>query len=311
MSALDAPSHHPDYRHVALFHDGPDELAATLAPELGEALDRGDAVLVCTNEQVWGRLAGSLGRRADAVQYLPDAVRYERPTVAMKMVHDVLRREVARGAPTVWSVGAIPFDGERDSGWVRYEAAVDAVLSGLPLRAVCTYDTRLLDTSLLDAAARTHEHLVDGDGWRTSTHYAGALGLPIPVVDVPTGPAIVDADVESPAAARRLVLGVQHRLGRHELDDLLLAVSELVTNAHCHGGPPVALRMWIGDERIVAEVTDGGTGIDDPFFELRPPQLRDGGAGLWIVGQLSDALVSTRTSAGAHAMVLERRRTHG
>jgi anti-sigma regulatory factor (Ser/Thr protein kinase) len=312
VSVLTAPAHRdPGYRHAALLHDGPDELAAALAPDLADALDAGDAVLVSTNDTVWRRLAASLGRRADDVQYLPDDVRYERPAVAVKIVHDVVRRELARGAGAVWSIGAIPFDGDRDVRWLRYEAAVDDVLAGLPLCAVCTYDTGILGADLVDAALRSHQHVLDGDGWRTSPRDGSQVAIPTPVIDRPGSPPIVDAEVDAPAAARRLVLGAQDGLDRDELDDLLLAVSELVANAHRHGRPPVGLRVWIRADRVLVEVTDDGDGIDDPFFELRPPQLGVGRAGLWIVGQVSDVVASTRTPTGAHAMVAELRRTCG
>ena len=83
----------------------------------------------------------ALGRRAADVTHIAPDVRYSRPGVAMATVRRFADDAVAAGAPTAWSIGAIPFDGTpRDRRWVRYEEAVDDVLGQLPLRAVCAYD---------------------------------------------------------------------------------------------------------------------------------------------------------------------------
>ena len=52
---------HPDFGHIAVYHDGDDDLAERLAPEIARALDDGDAVLLSSRPAVWQLVAASLG----------------------------------------------------------------------------------------------------------------------------------------------------------------------------------------------------------------------------------------------------------
>lgn len=97
-------------------------------------------------------------------------------------------------------------------------------------------------------------------------------------LDVECGPA-------GPAQARRAVTECTSRLGLEEAgDDLLLLVSELVTNAVRHGVPPVRLQVDVDDTQVRVAVDDG-----DP----RPPRPRtadtdaEGGRGMVLVDLLS------------------------
>ena len=79
------------------------------------------------------------------------------------------------------------------------------------------------------------------------------------------------------------------------IDDVRLIVSELVTNAILHGGPPVQLRMRKGGRRLLIEVRDG---------TLSTPQLRralpsdNHGRGLLIVSLLSERWGTRPTPTG-------------
>ena len=71
-----------------------------------------------------------------------------------------------------------------------------------------------------------------------------------------------------------------------ELDDLIVAVSEVVTNAHRYGHGPVGLRIWAGADRIVVTVVDAGSGPADPFAGFLPVNSEaSAGLGLWITHQ--------------------------
>jgi anti-sigma regulatory factor (Ser/Thr protein kinase) len=85
-------------------------------------------------------------------------------------------------------------------------------------------------------------------------------------------------------------------MGRERVDDLVLAVNELVTNAVRHGDGGGTLHVWRRPSRIVCQVDNGGQ-ITDPLAGRRTPVLdAPGGLGLWTVNQLSD-LVEVRSSA--------------
>jgi serine/threonine-protein kinase RsbW len=77
------------------------------------------------------------------------------------------------------------------------------------------------------------------------------------------------------------------------LDDFVLAVNELLTNAVRHGGGRGELRLWLADDTLVCEVADGGLGIgaDHLANHDRPAPDTAGGWGLWLADQLSDTMV--------------------
>jgi len=69
-----------------------------------------------------------------------------------------------------------------------------------------------------------------------------------------------------------------------EVDDAILVVSELVTNAALHGRGPVVLEVSVEDAAIVIAVSD--TGDEDPVRQP-PDQLSEDGRGLRIVDRLA------------------------
>jgi anti-sigma regulatory factor (Ser/Thr protein kinase) len=72
--------------------------------------------------------------------------------------------------------------------------------------------------------------------------------------------------------------------------DLVLAMSEVVTNGIRHGRGRRHLRVWIDGRTVTCEVTDDGDGPADPLAGYRPPTpLSTGGRGLWISQQVCDA----------------------
>jgi anti-sigma regulatory factor (Ser/Thr protein kinase) len=73
--------------------------------------------------------------------------------------------------------------------------------------------------------------------------------------------------------------------------DLALAFNEIATNAVVHGSPPTTTRVWEEDGEVICEVTDAGSGIDDPYpGQVPPPVDSPGGRGIWLARQLCDRL---------------------
>jgi anti-sigma regulatory factor (Ser/Thr protein kinase) len=73
------------------------------------------------------------------------------------------------------------------------------------------------------------------------------------------------------------------------LEDFVVAVNELLTNAVRHGGGSGHVELWREDGFVVCEVIDQGTGLADPRPD-RPPVDEPGGWGLWLAGELTDAI---------------------
>jgi anti-sigma regulatory factor (Ser/Thr protein kinase) len=109
-----------------------------------------------------------------------------------------------------------------------------------------------------------------------------------------TAPAVELAD-PSPATARATVAGFarHHRLATDEIDNLVFATHEAVTNALVHGRPPTLLRLWAQPDQVTVTVTDTGPGPADPLVGLLPPGPLNGPRsgprlGLWLSHQLVD-----------------------
>jgi anti-sigma regulatory factor (Ser/Thr protein kinase) len=298
---------HAEFEHVALFHDGPEELSRMIVPGMRDGIDRGEAMFVCVGDSQWRHLARSLGDAAEAVTYMPAGERYSRPAAAMATLHGFVQDSIRAGAPAVWSVGGIQFGGGVDDRqWFRYEAAVNDVLQDLPLRAMCLYDTSSLTGGQLAAARSTHAHAHDGAaGRRPSVTYRSdpvledvtAAALDALVDDA--GEPVLDIEVDTPGGVRTtLTSAFEEHASAVGLADLHLVATEMVTNGMRHGSPPVALQAWRSGDRLVLRVTDLGDGIDDPYPELRPPARRVGGCGLWIIGQLAELVAFERRDPG-------------
>ncbi|WP_314616103.1 ATP-binding protein [Streptomyces stackebrandtii] len=92
--------------------------------------------------------------------------------------------------------------------------------------------------------------------------------------------------VRTPAQARQLVRRTLAAIGPlrpAQVEDLLLVTSELVTNAHRHGGGVTGFTIGIGCDRVTVSVSDASE--EAPLYELRE-ELRPGGFGWPIVLRL-------------------------
>lgn len=281
---------HERFEHVAVVHDGPDELAELLAPSVTEALERDEAVLICLDVISTARLRTAIGDR-NGVTFLPAATRYSRPGAAMHALQKFLAKALTDDVPAAWSIGTIPFDGtDLDRRWVRYEHAVDEVLGHLPLRAVCTYDVNNVPAPMLGTAHRCHHAVhgnVDAFAGDDVDHHLDRPRSCSPDLEV-------EVTTTRPMR-RRLCALLADALAPARLDDVLLAATELATNALLHGAPPVMLRAWRADDGVVIDVVDHGNGIADPLADLRPLNGGPhGGYGLWLVGELADEITITR-----------------
>ncbi|RLP90287.1 MULTISPECIES: ATP-binding protein [unclassified Micromonospora] len=84
------------------------------------------------------------------------------------------------------------------------------------------------------------------------------------------------------------------------LDDFVLAVNELITNAVRHGGGRGWLRLWQEPGVLVCEVADHGHGISAQRLgdRRRPAPDTAGGWGLWLARELTDAMEVATGTAG-------------
>ncbi|MEU4568047.1 ATP-binding protein [Micromonospora sp. NPDC023956] len=89
-------------------------------------------------------------------------------------------------------------------------------------------------------------------------------------------------------------------LAGQRLDDFVLAVNELITNAVRHGGGRGWLRLWRDGNSVLCEVSDHGQGISAQRLHdrRRPAPDTAGGWGLWLARELSDSMQVETGPAG-------------
>ncbi|WP_405115534.1 ATP-binding protein [Micromonospora sp. NBC_01405] len=117
---------------------------------------------------------------------------------------------------------------------------------------------------------------------------------------------------ESVTAAR--VTGLRHAVAAaahsaglvdHGLEDFVLAVHELVTNAVRHGGGSGEVRLSQHHDMLTCEVSDHGPGLDEVAVALPAPG-EVGHRGLWLAQQLTGGLMIVTAGQGTSASVTAR-----
>lgn len=103
------------------------------------------------------------------------------------------------------------------------------------------------------------------------------------------------SDRRAPTTARESVRAACAPLAPHLLDDALLLVSEVVTNAVKHGHAPVRLEVDCDGSGIVVAVEDGNPAMPQP---RRRDHRRHSGRGLLLLERLSAEWGVRRTAAG-------------
>jgi anti-sigma regulatory factor (Ser/Thr protein kinase) len=305
---------HPGYQHGLLVHDTDEELDDGVRTFVARGLGAGADVLVHGTEPSVARLRGVLDPHP-RLSFGLDEELYQRPgRTLFAYQRSLAERAADPGARELWVTGSVPLgqDLAEQTAWHRYECAVDEALGDYPFVALCTYDARTRPDFVIAAALATHRTLNVRRADRSNPSYvAPAAFLATPLAAAPRAPratpvaATVVRDREDVPTARNLV----ERVGRRDsavstttIEQLRIAVSEVVSNGLLHGRPPVRVTLWAELGRLACLVEDSGRGLD-PMAGYRHP----GGAqflGLWAARQLVDELVITDAPGGGCRVLL-------
>ncbi len=289
-----AAAGHTGYFHEAVRYDSDEHLLAVVVPFLLGGAAAGEPTLVAFGARNAALVRDALPAGCP-VTFLPGGDVYARPAAAIRSYRKLLAAHVAAGAGQIRIVGELfpEHFGAVWDAWARYESAINHAYDEFPLWSMCAYDERTTPPAVLADVDRTHPRTArPGDRHEPNPAYTPPEEFLLenrPVVTDPIQHGAPAAELldPSPAQARDAVRAADDGgTPAGQVKELMLAVSEAVSNAHVHGQPPVRMRVWTGDGRMVVTVEDRGPGPKDPFAGMQPvASATSAGLGLWIAHQ--------------------------
>ena len=310
----------PGLLHTALTYRSTDELLGALTPLVGTWLSASDRVIVSLGPGRSDALRSELGADAGLVWWSDTSLRPPHPARRLRAFHEVAQREHRLGHGQVRFVSEHSFPAELPelvTEWERFDLVLDDALAGTPATVVCTFDLTAVPERVLEHVAGTHP-MLGVDPAVASTEYrrsADFLEVPSVLSALPATASRLGGCV-SPSQARALVrhvLGASggHAAMRQGVDDLTVAVTELVTNAWQAGAESIDVWCWRSRGEMGVQVDDDGPGLRAPLAGYRPPLAgAAGGRGLWIVRQVADLteIACDGRGTSVRARILEDRR---
>ena len=289
-------------RHELLLYAQDDTLVDVVAPFLEDGLAAGDAVVTVLDTRKLDLLRAALGAQAKGVAWIDVASHYTRPEAAVADYDARLRALVGDGVPHVRLFGELPplrSEAQCDA-WIAYDAILNQAFDHHPVSVLCGYDRRAVPERVLGAARKSHP-VVHGHGLNDAfADPAAIVRAHTPEPEPVPGLRTIPAGDGARALRRALVAAMTAAgLGPRAIGGMVLAANEVVANAYRYAGGPPEVRAGSADGRFVCEITDSGTGFDDPLAGHLPPRARgDRGAGLWIARQSTSRLEMVRSEGG-------------
>lgn len=283
------------FAHQLLPYDGAESFLAGAVPFVREGLGGGERVVVVTGVANQELLRVALDGDAEGVEFVEAGAFYGHParTLADGLA---MAREGGRlrlvGEPVWKGLGPLEV-----AEWVRVEALVNVAFEGSWATILCPYHVRL-PAEVVAWARRTHPETVKGAKALANPGYVGPWRVcemldAEPLEPPPEGVEVLEVERPDLYWLRAYVSDYARHVGMPEdgLHRLLVAVTEVVTNAVRHGAPPVELRLWSqASGELVCEVRDGGTWRGGGFGHLPPDPAEPGRFGLWAVRLLCSAV---------------------
>ncbi|MGN6250474.1 MAG: anti-sigma factor RsbA family regulatory protein [Marmoricola sp.] len=295
--------------HEALLYRDREELARNVGAFVREARAQERAVLLALPPWSADAVQPEIADLDDVV--MVDMLDLHNPGRIMSEIQSFVDGHAGRPVSVVGEPAWPDRGAEELAEVARHEALVNLALAGAPVHALCAYDASALGADVLEDAVSTHPVVREGGAerrvdiadpvtfWRDRGRLAAA----------PRTALSLRLDLRGLSSMRRLV--ADHALVAgvepDRVDDLLVAVSELVNNAVRHGTGHPELRLWTEPTAVVVEVHNDGV-LADPLAGRRRPEEAEGrGWGLWLVNQLCD-LVQLDAADGATTVRVRFRR---
>jgi anti-sigma regulatory factor (Ser/Thr protein kinase) len=291
------------FDHEALLYEGLDGFLDAAVPFLREGLEAGEPAMVAVGAAKISLLEDALGGDAEDVRFVDMAELGRNPGRIIPAWAD-FRAERGFDGRGVRGIGEPIWAGRSPAELVEcqlHESLLNlAFADAEAFKLLCPYDVGALEAGVVHEACASHPVVVDGGGARASRRFRRGEKLlapfEAPLPAPPPGAESVAFDGDMLGDVRHAVAlhGERAGLAAARVDDLVLAVNEVVANSVRHGGGHGVLRVWREDGVLVCEVKDRGR-IRDPLAGRRTPHVGQlGGRGLWLAHVVSD-LVQLRS----------------
>jgi anti-sigma regulatory factor (Ser/Thr protein kinase) len=287
------------FRHEALLYATQVEFVEGTLDFIAGGMVADEKMLVVLSAAKIDLLRKGLGREADRVRFADMGKIGANPARIIAAWRDFADDCTAESRPfrgigePIWA-GRTP---EELVECQRHEALLNLAFAGTAaFRLLCPYDTHALGPDVLAEAHRSHPVIMEGGRDRASDNYrqldevAAPFDWPLPE------PTELLDEFRFETGALGLVRNTVVRHAREagfapaKIDDLVVAVNEVVTNSLVHGGGWGSLRVWHQGADLVCEVRDGGR-IQDPLVgRIHPAEAKEGGRGVWLATQLADLI---------------------
>jgi anti-sigma regulatory factor (Ser/Thr protein kinase) len=300
-------------RHGVGFTASPADVVAQAAPLVAAAHARGEPVALAVRPETEQALSAvpATGDGATEPARLPRPYGSDRSGQTLAGIWACQLRTLTRNRSGVTVVieHDDAYDGLDGGFWTELDVALDVALTPLAATVVCLRPELPLHREVADGARRSHPLLLRDGALRHNPEHRNhrevlaAHGVPAPEVLGPPDLRLGFTTWQL-ATVREEVARAARAVGcdGDRVDDLVLAVNEVATNALEHGRGDAHLDVWTGRE-LVCEVHDAGE-LVDPLPGLRAPHPSEPrGRGLWIARQLCDLLHVWSDTAGTHVRI--------
>jgi anti-sigma regulatory factor (Ser/Thr protein kinase) len=278
-------------RHNAFVYDSRDEYLARAVPFIKEGLNAGEGAIVAHTKPGIAMMREALGPDGAHVTFVDVSSAYTRPARTLAAYHKVYAEQL-RKTPKLRAVADVQFgpDPREWDLWTGYEAVFNLSFGHLPAWVLCSYNATGTPDPIIEGVWQTHPEVVDRTTWTTSRLYEEPDQLlrritppPEPLAQLRSIGSVRDTEQIREVLAPELIAT---GLGEAKTLEMLLAATEIATNATQHGHGIEEIRVGKAHGRFVCEITDRGPGFDDPAAGYLAP--RDGiGNGLWVARQLT------------------------
>jgi anti-sigma regulatory factor (Ser/Thr protein kinase) len=294
-------------RHNAFVYESPDEYLARAVPFLEEAIEAGDGAIVAHTKPGMAMMREALGPVATHVTFVDVSSAYTQPARTLAVYHEVYAEQLQK-TPTLRAVADVQFgpDPREWDLWTGYEAVFNRSFAHLPAWVLCSYNANGTPDPIIEGVWQTHPEVIAGDSWRASRLYEDPDRLlrritpaPEELPDLRSIPFGRNAEQVRERLAPELIAA---GLGEAKVLEMLLAVTEITTNALQHGRGIEDIRFGRAEGRFVCEIIDRGRGFDDPAAGYLAPRAGIG-SGLWVARQLAWRIEFFRSRRGFTARI--------